>query len=73
MPGLLAHPRRTSSSFLRDCYSDPYHLEFVRRYYYYCCVCKREIRGMQGWYWQASMGLSWHVECLSGNPAKGMR
>ena len=40
-----------------------YYLEYVRKFC--CCACKREIRPMQGWYYQVSTGNSWHVECVT--------
>ena len=53
---LLAESQR-----LYDGGPSPYYVEFVRRY---CCsACKREIRGMQGAYFQASTGLRWCVRC----------
>ena len=39
----------------------PYAVEYQRRY---CCAeCKREIKGMQGCFYQASTGKWWHVGC----------
>ena len=40
-----------------------YAVEYQRKF---CCVVnQREIRPMQGWYYQVSTGNSWHVECVT--------